>query len=359
MKFNYKNKIIAFVGIILIVILSGTSCKKDIKVYSNQFLDTFDTPVSLTYHTDDFSEFSSAYEYAYERFKELHQMFDKYNNYDGVNNVKTINDNAGIKPVEVSQELYNLIKISIEWNEKTNGKFNIALGSVLRIWHRYREMADKNDENALVPSLEELQEAAKHTSIDNVIVNSKAKEIYLIDPKMSLDLGAIAKGYAAEIVANELEEKGHVNFAINAGGNIIVRGLPLARGNNYWIIGIQDPDKDFLDDPGDGVIDRIIIRNDSSIVTSGIYQRYYISGGIVYHHVIDPDTLFPENYFKSVTVTHPDSTVSDVISTMLMLMPLEEGLEYVENMDDVMAYWVLNDRSIVACKDMEKIIMEP
>jgi len=358
MKYNEIKKY--FIMIILLFLIAGsTSCKKDVKVYSNQFLDTFDTAIGLTYHTDDSAIFSEAYEYAHKRFKELHQMFDIYNLYDGVNNVKTINDSAGINPVKVSEELYNLIEISLDWNMKTDGKFNIAFGSVLKIWHNYREIAEKGDKNALIPTLQELEQAAKHTSIDEIIINHVTKEIYLNDSEMSLDLGAIAKGYAAELVAQELEDRGHTNFAINAGGNIIVRGLPLARENNYWIIGIQDPDKEFIDDPGDGIIDKIKIEKSSAIVTSGIYQRYYTSGGKIYHHIIDPETLFPEYYFKSVTVVHPDSTVADVLSTLLMLMPLEEGLAYVENDEDVMAYWVLNDRSIVACKDMEKIIMKP
>lgn len=340
------------------LVMSGLSCKKELNVYSKQFLDTFDTAIGLTYHLDDYSKFTKAYDYTHERFTVLHQMFDIYNNYDGVNNVKTINDNAGVKSVEVSDELFDLITLSLEWHEKTNGKFNIAFGAVLKVWHNYRQMAQSEDENPAVPSIEKLEEAAKHTSIKDIVIDYEKKEIFLKDTNMSLDLGAIAKGYAAQLVADELEEMGHTNFAINAGGNIIVRGLPVARGNDYWIIGIQDPDREFLNDPGDGVIDRMKITESSSIVTSGIYQRYFISDGKIYHHIIDPDTLYPENYFKSVTVVHPDSTVSDVLSTMLMLMPLEEGLEYVESDDDVMAYWVLNDRSIVACKDMKKIIME-
>lgn len=355
---NKCMKYLILALMITILIFSMLSCKQEIKVYSNQFLDTFDTAIGLTYHTDNSSEFNEAYEYTHKRFRELHRMFDIYNSYDGVINVKTINDNAGRNPVVVPEELYNLIILSLEWNENTNGKFNIAFGSVLKIWHSYRENADKEDDNASIPSIQELEEAVKHTSIDDIVIDSEKKEIYLKDTMLSLDLGAIAKGYAAELVANELVDLGHTNFAINAGGNIIVRGLPLARENDYWIIGIKDPDSEFLENPGNGVIDRIKIDKSSAIVTSGIYQRYFISGGRIYHHIIDPETLFPENYFKSVTVVHEDSSIADLLSTMLMLMPLDEGMAYVENNKDVMAYWVLNDRSIVASRDMEKIIIE-
>jgi thiamine biosynthesis lipoprotein len=138
--------------------------------------------------------------------------------------------------VEVDQTIIDLILFGKEMYTLTDGAVNIAMGSVLSIWHDYRE------EGTEVPALTLLQNAAQHTDINDVIVDEDASTVLSFRSGMSLDVGAVAKGYAAELVKNEVEEKGFSSGLISVGGNICVIGEPASSEKNVWNIGIQDPD---------------------------------------------------------------------------------------------------------------------
>ena len=122
--------------------------------------------------------------------------------YEGINNIKTINDNAGIKPVKVDKRIIDLIKFSKDMYEKTNGKTNIAFGAVLSIWHEYRTIGIEDPANAALPSEEELRIASEHTNIEDIVIDEEHSTVFLSDPLMRLDVGAVAKGYATEQVSN-------------------------------------------------------------------------------------------------------------------------------------------------------------
>lgn len=332
-----------------------TSCKSKTAVYSDQLMGSFDTVISIVAHQDSKAKFDEIFKYSKTRFEELHKLYDIYNLYPGVNNAKTINDNAGKSPVKVGKELIDVLNISIEWNKKTTGKFNIAFGSVLKIWHNYREMADPEDDKAQIPTLKELQEANKHTSINDLVVDTSKGEVFIKDAKMQIDLGAIAKGYATELVAYELKAKGYTNFAISAGGNVKTVGYPAARDAQNWTIGIQDPNKPTNTDPNDGLINKVLVK-DTSVVTSGWYQRYFKSNGKIYHHIIDPGTLFPPDYFQAVTVVYPDSGICDVLSTTLMILPPEESYAFIKTIPGANAFWILADGTIKVSEGMNDML---
>jgi FAD:protein FMN transferase len=349
-----------FIYLILTIsfMISITSCAKKPAVYSKQFIGTFDTVITVTGHLDSQEEFDVISTYTETRFIELHRLFDIYNSYEGIQNIRTINDHAGISPVKVDPEIIRLILFSKEWYEKTSGKFNIAFGSVLKIWHDYRQMADPGDLFALVPSRTLLEDAAQHTSIENILVDEKANTVYISDPKTQIDVGAVAKGYATERVARELIQSGHTNFAINAGGNIRVCGAPIARGNEKWTIGIQNPKRIVQQDPNADLIGKVLVT-DTAVVTSGWYQRYYVSGGIVYHHIIDPETLFPLNHYQAVSVIHPDAGICDVLSTALMLIPPDELSSFLLSFPEAEAIWILENDELIKTEGMDQLLAEP
>ncbi len=288
------------------------------------------------------------------RFAELHKLYDIYYNYENVNNVKTINDNAGIKPVEVSQDIIDLIVFSKEWYHKTNGKCNIALGSVLSIWHDYREAGIENPEAAALPPMKKLQAALNYTDIDKVFVDKEKMTVYLEDENMRLDVGAVAKGFASEIVTKELEEMGYTSFIISSGGNVRTSGKPLDNVRNNWGIGLQNPDGNPLD-PHDPPID-IVFLTDQSVVTSGDYQRYYKVNGQTFHHLIDPETLMPATFFRAVTVITKDSGLADFMSTTLFLSSFEEGFDLAKKLE-IDAVWIMADGTIKAT-DHAKSMMQ-
>ncbi|OEF98651.1 FAD:protein FMN transferase [Desulfuribacillus alkaliarsenatis] len=312
--------------------------------FRGSFFDTFDTVVHIVGFTETEEEFQKYMERIEERFIELHQYFDKYNTYEGVNNIKTINDNAGTEPVEVASEIIDLILLSKEWYKEGEKKLNIAMGSVLEIWSDYRKEGMHNPRNAELPPMELLLEAAEHMDINDVIVDAENSTVFLADEKLRLNVGAVAKGYAAELVAQEMKKLGFKSFIINAGGDVRAVGEPLDSINKYWAVGIQDPDKISIL-AAENILDTIYL-NDLSIVTSGDYERYFIVDGQIYHHLINPDTLMPTHHYRGVTIVTEDAGVADYLSTVAFLLPFEESKQFIENYEGAEALWILADNSI-------------
>ena len=222
-----------------------------------------------------------------------------------------------------------------EMYAKTNGKMNIAMGSVLSIWHDYRSEAEDNYGFGKLPTMNELEAAAQHVDINNLIIDEENCTVYLADPQMTLDVGAIAKGYAVEMIAQMLEKQGITGFVLNVGGNIRTIG-PRADGKT-WATGIENPLG------GEPSYIAYLGLAGEAIVTSGSYQRYYIVDGKEYHHIIDGETLMPATYFVGVSVICKSSADGDGLSTALFCMSLEEGMALVESLEGVEVMWTLPD----------------
>ena len=159
----FRNKIRS-IAVIWLVILAAMlqGCSNPMAgytKYSYEFLGSFDTVVQFIGYAKNQSEFEGMAKSGETRFMELHRLFDIYNDYDGINNIKTINDNAGVEPVRVSQEIIDLIEFSKAWHDRTGGTVNIAMGPVLSIWHEYREHGLNNPDDASLPPMERLIEA--------------------------------------------------------------------------------------------------------------------------------------------------------------------------------------------------------
>lgn len=342
--------------LILVVSLSlviGCEKKSSYEKYTDSFFDTFDTITQVVAYTESKEEFDQYMETMHNRFIELHMLYDKYNNYEGVNNIKTINDNAGIAPVKVDKEIIDMLLFSKDWYEKAGEETNIAFGPVIKIWSEYRDIAEANPEDAKLPPIEDLEAANKFTDISKVIIDEANSTVYLEDSNMRLDVGAVAKGYATEIVAKEIQNHGLTSGIISAGGNIRTIGKPLDGIRERWGIGIQNPDLSVS--ANSNILDTVFI-NDASVVSSGDYQRFYMVDDKVIHHIIDPKTLMPGDYYHAVTVVTPDSGVADFLSTSIFLLPYEESRKLVDSLDNVEAMWVLKDGTIEATEGMKTIM---
>jgi thiamine biosynthesis lipoprotein len=329
---------------ILINIMSGCSEGVAYNRYNDTFFDSFDTVTQVIGYTKTEEEFEGYMTQIHDRMLQLHKLYDKYNTYDGMNNIKTINDNAGIEPVKVDKEIIDLITFSKEMYYKTNQKTNIAFGAVLSIWSDYRDDAEFDPANAKIPPMELLEEARDHTDIEKVIVDQENMTVYLEDPEMSLDVGAVAKGFATEIVVRELVEAGFDSWIISAGGNIRAVGEPKDPAKDKWGIGIQNPDKEIFGD-GSNILDTIFMNN-ISVVSSGDYQRYYVVDDQRIHHIIDPETLMPASHYRAVNVVIEDSGLADYYSTEVFLLPFENSRELVESVEGLEAVWVFADGTI-------------
>lgn len=353
------RRIITLLIAVIIVVGTLSGCqiinKSKYSKYSDTFFDTFDTLTQFIGYTKSEEEYKGYYEKVHLRFQELHKLYDIYNAYEGINNIKTINDNAGKAPVKVDKDIIDLILFAKEWNKRTNGQTNIAMGSVLSIWHNYREAGRLDPEAAKLPPMEALQKAAMHTDIDKVIVNMENSTVFLDDKGMSLDVGAIAKGYATEIVAREIMAAGLESGMISAGGNVRALGKPNDGVRERWGIGIQNPKKTTVSDDQSNLLD-VIFLNNASVVSSGDYERYYVVNDKRYHHLIDTETLMPGEFYQAVTIVTEDSGVADALSTAIFLMPFEESRALVESLEGVEVVWVMKDGKVEATEGMKKIM---
>jgi len=346
MKYKIKIFLVALISLTFII----TGCNKnekqvsnetkdvevtektsEVKKYETEFYDTFDTVITIAIYSDDENFANENLEYAKNRYQELHKLFDNYKNYDGIINAKSLNDDAGTKPIVVDDLLYDLIKSSVDNYNNISKKTNIALGPVTKEWNNFRELYEggmsKSEVVAKVgmtiPDDGTLESLRPLTDISRIKLNDDKKSVEL-EKDTVLDLGATAKGYATEIVANELEERGVKSALISAGGNVRAIGSPLD-GREFFKVGIQNPRMD-----ENNPVAAILNIKDISAVTSGDYQRYFEVDGKRYCHIIDPDTLKPSSKLKSVTVIAKDSGLCDFLSTACFNSTDEEIREIAE-----------------------------
>lgn len=313
--------------LLMLMLLCGCGNKK----YTTEYLDVFDTYSTLTIYTNNEKEFNNISKELHQKLTDLNKKFDIYNNYEGINNIKTINDNAGIKAIKVDKETLELIKAGKDAYTKTNKNVNIALGSVLKIWHNYRENALNNNISAL-PTKEELAKASEHTDINSIVINETDSTVYISDKYTSIDVGAIAKGYVADYAADYLKSKGIKTALLNLGGNVIA----INNGDKEsFKTGVISPDNT------EEYANTFDLSNQSA-VSSGNYQRYYEYNGKKYHHIIDYKTLYPADYNKAVTIVADSSLEADMFSTALFILPYEEGKVIAEK-NNIKAMWITSD----------------
>lgn len=328
-------------------ILAG--CQQQYEEYRGTFItvegvEVFNTVFTvLAWETSD-EDWQEHYAKIQELVLHYHKLFDYFHEYEGMNNILTINKNAGVAPVKVDQEIIDLLKMAKDLYDRTGEKTNVAMGTVTEIWHMVREHNSSTDgstmaeSDMIMPSMEELQAAGEHTDFSKVILDEAASTVYLEDPDMRLDVGAVAKGYATERVADELKEMGMENGLMSSGGNIKSIGAPDLPDKKDWGVGITDPLN-----PQQTLQGRVLtLTGEESVVSSGDYERYFTYEGKRYHHLIDPHTFLPGEHFAQVTVITDDSAVADFMSTTLFLLPYEEGARVAEELD-LAVIWVEKD----------------
>ncbi len=316
--------------------------------YAGTFYDTFDTVVQLVAYTETEEEFNEYFDALKEIFQELHKEYDNYNRYEGINNIYTINEMAGKEPVPVSDSILDLLEVSRDYYSTYSTKTDISNGALFKVWHDYRE----DEENPQVPAEEELREAAAHSGMEHIVVDRNAGTVYIDDARVQIDVGAVAKGYATEVAAKKLEEMGLVSGILNSGGNVRTIGKP-TDDRNRWGIGIQNPDY-LLGKSSEENIEVVYVAG-KSVVTSGDYQRFYTVDGKTYHHLIDPDTHYPADYFRAVSIVADDSGLADFLSTAIFLMDYEQGKALIDSIEGAEALWVMKDGEVQYTEGMEKI----
>lgn len=258
---------------------------------------------------------------------------------NGLNSeVMAINQAAGLHPVTVSPLVFELINYAKQASLLPRSVFNLAIGPLVKLWRI-------GFKGQTVPKDTKIQECLRITDPNFVELNPEMSTVYLKKKNMALDLGAIAKGYAADIVNVVLDENGVSDAMIDLGGNVLAKGQSFTNEDNCWHVGLQKP----FAERGE-LLGMIKIVN-KSIVTSGIYERFFMHRGKRYHHIFDPRTGYPlDNDLESVSIISEASLTGDVYSTIIYGLGLMQGLEYLSHQQMLIALFVTKDKRII-CSD--------
>lgn len=324
-----KNKKIIPIIILLLILAALVLVFVNMNTYKEYsrsyfYMDTYiNIKINSVKSENEMNKIFDDIDYLYNTY---HKFTDKYNSYDGMVNVYYLNeilDNG--EEIKLDKRLSDIINLGLEYYDKTGGLFNIASGNLTGVWKKFIDNCDN------LPSDDELD---VDININDITLKDN---MYIKRNDIKLDLGGLAKGYVTELVGNYLEDNGINSYIINAGGNVKV-------GNPYnkdkYVIGVTDPDN----------VNDIFIKlkiSNLAVVTSGNYQRYCLFDDVNYNHIINPITKYPGNYMKSVTVISSDSAISDIYSTYLYLLPIEDGLEIVNNNSDIEAIWYIAQDNII------------
>lgn len=318
---------IIIVGILTFSTFTGCSIDKNLDSPLSRTELFMGTVITVTLY-DKGSE--KVLDKAFDRVQEIENLVSIN---DGKTEVVEVNNSAGVNPVKVSEDTFNIVKKGLDYSIKSNGSFDISVGPLVKLW-------SIGLPEAKIPNIEEINDALTKVDYKKVHLDEENKTIFLEKPGMMLDLGAVAKGYTADEIAEVLRAEGVESAIINLGGNILAVGKK--NNDNNWRIGIQDP----LLDRGDTL--GIIEVENKSIVTSGIYERYIEKDGVRYHHILSPETGYPyENEIAGVSIISDKSIDGDCLSTLVFSLGIDKGMEFVENIDNVEAIFVTKDKKVL------------
>lgn len=324
------KKGIILLSLLMFFALIFSGCKKETKILKEPLekTDFFLGTVCTIKIYDDVD--SAVLDKAFERLKQIENKMTI--NAEG-SEVDEVNNNSGIKPVKVSDDVYYVIKTGKEFGKVSEGLFDITIGPIVKLWNI-------GTDYARVPEDYEIKEKLPLVNYEDIELNDSEKTVFLKKKGMMIDLGGIAKGYAADEVCRILKENGVEHAIINLGGNVLAMGENPIK-NRDWNIGIQNP----YSIRGDYFA--IVPIKNKTVVSSGVYERYFEANGKRYHHILDTKTGYPvENDLVATTIITDKSIVGDALSTTIFAAGIEKGLEIVNSMEGVEAIFITKDKKV-------------
>ena len=326
------KKIVIFISLILMIFIVGCSTK-DVDNPISRTEIIMGTTVGVTLYENGSEE---VLDKVFKRVQEIENLVS-------INKEETeidkLNENAGISPVKLSDTSFEIIEKALYYSKLSTGGYDLTVGPLVKLWNIGLP-------EAKVPTQEEIDEIIKNIDYTKVELNKDTKEVFLSQKGMLLDLGSIAKGYAADEIVKILKEENINSAIIDLGGNIYALGLK--EGNKNWKIGIQNP----FDNRGK-IVGSLEVSN-KTVVTSGVYERYIEQDGQTYHHILNPETGYPyETDIAGVSIIADKSIDGDALSTLVFTKGLEKGLELVENIDGVDAIFITNNKEVYVTKDLK------
>ena len=321
---NRIQKIVLGLVFLVLSLTLTTACQKGETVTRSDF--TLDTIVTITLYDQKDQNLLN------EAFTELKRLDTLLSAYNEKSEISAINAKAGQSPVAVSRETFEVIQKGLAYGHLTDGAFDITIGPLVDLWNI--------GENTEVPAESEIEYARSLVDYRKVVLDEEKYTVFLQDPNMKINLGAVAKGYIGQQLKGFLTERGVTHGILNLGGNVVLIGEK-DRGQPFGV-SVEDPDN------LENTIGVLGI-SDCAAVTSGDYQRFFIgSDGQRYHHILDPQTGYPaESEFRQVTIVTSDSTDADILSTACFILGLDRSLALVEQVPETEVIFVTKAHEIL------------
>ena len=318
-----KNNLIVVIMVISLVLIF-TGCSNNKKAAYERDIFAMDTFITCKIISDDEALANSGLDAVEEEFMKIDQLTNRF---EAGSEVSLLNKSAGLKPVKINEDVFSIVQTAIEWSDKSDGAFNILIGSVMDLW-------GFGTETPAIPNEQDIAVVLNKMDYHKIFLDAEKSTIFLSEKGMVMDLGGVAKGYATDKAIERLKNLGVKNALINAGGNVFAMGVK--EDGSPWIVGVQDPN----DVEG---IKAVLQISDKAVVSSGDYQRYFEVAGIRYHHILDPHTGFPARASRGTTIVMKSATIADILSTTLFVLGPEKGIALAESLVQVDAALVLTD----------------
>jgi thiamine biosynthesis lipoprotein len=281
-------------------------------------------------------------------FRETDRLDELMSVWKPGSDIVRLNAAAGVGPVAVDPRVLEALRLGAQAGDWTNGKFDVTFGVLSGLWR-----FDSQNQDDRIPDRAEVLKRLPLLDYTRLVLDHAAGTAFLRDKGMSIHLGGIGKGYAVDRVAAILRRAGLRNFMVQFGGDLLVSGF---REGRPWTLGIRDPRG-----PADRVFASLTL-SDSTFSTSGDYERFFLSGGRRYHHIIDPDSGEPARGTRSVTIVAKVGAVADALSTGVFILGPAAGMALVEKLPDVDAVIVSDDNDVLVSsglKDRLTILAQP
>ncbi|MBU2457612.1 MAG: FAD:protein FMN transferase [Planctomycetes bacterium] len=285
-------------------------------------------------------------------FKKIYSLEKLMNRYDANSQLWQVNKLAAEEPVKIDKDLFDILQQSVYYSKITNGAFDITVGPLVDLW---RKCAEANS----VPTNQQFGQVKKIIGYDKLILDSNNFSVRFTTAGVSLDLGAIAKGFAADKAIEEMKKCGATGGLVDIGGQIGCFGLTEKSGK--WLIGIRNPAK--------SESNQIIVKSalgcltalalsDMAVSTSGNYERFYKIGDHQFSHIFNPATEKNADQLASVTIISSDGSCADALSTAVSVLGAQKGLELVEKIDDTEAILIPanNKNALIKSNGAEKFV---
>lgn len=325
MKHSKKSIQLFFIGLFLLIFLTGCRSEQQDKAESQSQL-LLGTSCKITIYDKPGEEVFR------EAFARIREIEEKMSVHLEDSEISSINEAAGVHAVEVSGDTFRVIEKALAIAQLSDGAFDPTVGPLVEAWGIGSDHARK-------PSQQEIDKILPLIDYSKVILDEKEHTVFLPEPGMALDLGGIAKGFAADEVASILRGHGVNKAIINLGGNVLTVGTrPDGTG---WKIGVQNPESDR------GAYLMIVRLTGQALVTSGPYERFFIDEGKRYHHILNTETGYPvETPFTSVSIIGEESFLADALSTACYSLSQEQGLDLIASIGGVHALYIDEDKQV-------------